>query len=109
MHGETDNSIINPAHLAGPGKFAAGIIGAEFALYLYDFISMKLNLGQRGRELAVDHLVCRFCGNPIELIGAWKCSCGHKHPGNYFGRCPKCLKHPRYIDCPVCRFTMDVR
>ena len=109
MSNNPDKSAINPAHLSGPGKFVAGIVGSRFALYLYDFIYMKFDVGERGRELGADHLICRFCGNPIELIGAWKCTCGFKRPGNYFGRCPKCLMHPRYIDCPVCRFTMDVR
>ena len=109
MSGEKDHSVINPAHLHGPHHYLAGLLSTRFGAFFNDYIAMKLEIGQRGRELAADHLICRFCGNPIELIGAWKCDCGYKRPGNYFGRCPKCLRHPVYIDCPVCRFTMEVR
>lgn len=109
MANEPDKSAINPAHLSGPGKLIAAFFLSPFMLYLSDFIHMKFDFGKRGHQLSVDHLVCRFCGNPIELVGGWKCTCGYKRPGNYFGRCPKCLMYPRYIDCPVCRFTMDVR
>jgi len=107
----TDNSKdkINPTHMSGPWSPLTGFFETRFSAYLSDYVSMKLGTSTRGEQLATDHLVCRFCGNPIDLIGAWKCVCGYKRPGNYFGRCPKCLKHPHYIDCPVCRFTMEVR
>jgi hypothetical protein len=106
---DKSKEMINPAHLSGPWKKIAGFFETRFSAYLSDYISMKLGSGSRGEQLATDHLVCRFCGNPIDLIGAWVCECGYKRPGNYFGRCPRCLKHPHYIDCPVCRFTMEVR
>ena len=104
-----DHTPIKPEHLTGPVRFLANIAGTKFALYFYDFFTMKNEIGLRGKQLSQDHIICRFCGNPIELLGAWKCECGISRPGNYFGRCPKCLKHPKYIDCPICRFTMDVR
>jgi hypothetical protein len=109
MTEQSDHTHINPEHLAGPVGCLAGIFGTRFSMFFLDYLCMKFDWGQRGHQLHTDHLVCRFCGNPIDLIGAWKCSCGFKRPGNYFGRCPKCLKHPIYIDCPVCGFTMDVR
>jgi hypothetical protein len=34
----------------------------------------------------LDHLVCRFCGEPIVLIGAWKYTCGYKRQRKYTGR-----------------------
>ncbi len=42
-------------------------------------------------------------------LGSQYRECGYSRPGNYFGRCPKCMKYPRYIDCLACGFTMDVR
>jgi len=104
-----EHGHVESTHLTGPSAFVARLFGSRFVLYLNDYIQMKFDLGKRGKQLSKDHIVCRFCGEPIDLIGAWKCACGYKRPGNYFGRCPKCLKHPKYIDCPVCRFTMDVR
>lgn len=85
------------------------LFGVKFFLYAYDYMTMKFTSSKRHRQLAYDQLVCRFCGTPIELMMSWKCSCGFVHPGNYFGRCPKCLGHPEYIDCPAYRSTMDVR
>jgi len=104
-----DHPQMKSEFLSGPTGFIARFVASRAALFFYDYFMMKNDLGQRGRQLAQDHIVCRFCGNPIELLGAWKCECEFKRPGNYFGRCPKCLKHPIYIDCPACQFTMDVR
>ncbi len=102
------------------GKFAGSVFGclgsvlgailwSRFFLYLYDLICMRIPSTRRYRQLAHEHLVCRFCGHSIPLLGAWKCNCGFSRPGNYYGRCPQCTGHPKYIDCPSCTFTMDVR
>jgi len=90
-------------------NWLSGMLGYRFLLYFYDYILMRFSGSIRHRQLARDQLVCRFCGNSIDLLGVWKCECGFTRPGNYFGRCPKCLGHPVYIDCPACRSTMDVR
>jgi len=84
------------------------IFGVRFALYFYDWWMMAFG-GVRKRQLARDTVTCRFCSHEIPLLGAWKCECGYRRPGNYFGRCPKCLWHPTYLDCPSCGFTMYVR
>lgn len=98
---------------AGWFGFLAGVVSlimwSRFFLYLRDYLSMKIPATRRYRQLSYDHLVCRFCGHTIELLGAWRCDCGVNRPGNYYGRCPNCLKHPKHIDCPSCTFTMDVR
>ena len=84
-------------------------MGSRFFLYMYDYIAMRFTAYKRHRQLAYDHLTCRFCNSDIELLGFWRCGCGYTRPGNYFGRCPKCLGHPEHIDCPACSATMDVR
>lgn len=93
----------------GLWSLLVGILWSRFFLYLYDYICMKLPATERYRQLSLETLRCRFCQNEISLLGAWKCECGFSRPGNYYGRCPKCLKHPHYIDCPACKFTMGVR
>lgn len=55
------------------------------------------------------HKVFSFTVLLLILLGARKCEFEIKRPSNYFDSCPNCLKHPIYIDCPACRFTMDVR
>jgi len=94
---------------AGCWFWLGELVYTRFWGYLYDYIAMRIPATKRYRELTCEQLVCRFCGNTIPLLGAWKCECGFSRPGNYFGRCPKCMKYPRYIDCPACRMTMDVR
>ena len=89
--------------------FIQRLLATRLALYTSDLIMMKIPRSIRYQQLSMDHLLCRFCGFPIELLGSWKCGCGFKRPGSYFGRCPKCLSHPDYIDCPSCGFTMRVR
>jgi len=64
MSDEKDASVINPRHLHGPHHYLAGLLSTRFGAYFNDYIAMKFELGQRGRELATDHLICRFCGNP---------------------------------------------
>ena len=85
------------------------LLGVRFALYFYDWWQMAVAGDIRQRQLKRDTLHCRFCENEIPLLGSWKCECGYTRPGNYYGRCPKCLWHPSYIDCPSCGFTMYVR
>lgn len=112
---KTDNLNGQDMAKAGAGWFGllAGVVSlimwSRFFLYLRDYLSMKIPATRRYRQLSHDHLVCRFCGHTIELLGAWRCDCGVNRPGNYYGRCPNCLKHPNHIDCPSCSFTMDVR
>ena len=76
------------------------LVNSRFFLYLYDYTCMRIPLTKRYRELTLDQMTCRFCGNGIELLGAWKCEYGYSRPGDYFGRCSKCLQYPRYTDCP---------
>lgn len=85
------------------------VLGAKFLLYAHNCMAMRFTSSKRHRQLAYDQLVCSFCGTSIELMISWKCSCGFTHPGNYYGRCPRCLGHPECIDCPACWSTMDVR
>ena len=93
----------------GLEKLFVNWLSSRFVLYLYDYVSMKIPGSVRYKQLAFDEITCRFCDHPIELLGAWQCSCGYKRPGTYFGRCPKCLAHPTFVDCPSCGMTMYVR
>ena len=101
--------FLSGATKAGCFFWLGELVYTKFWGYLYDLIAMKIPATKRYKELSCEQLVCRFCGNTIPLLGAWKCECGFSRPGNYFGRCPNCGRYPRFIDCPACRFTMDVR
>ena len=85
------------------------IMGGRYALFLYDFLAMRYTSSLRHRQLVYNELVCRFCDNPINLMGRWRCKCGITQHGNYFGRCTNCLGHPTHIDCEACGSSMDVR
>jgi hypothetical protein len=87
----------------------ARVFGRSLLLYGYDFLCMRFSRNLRYRQLGLRVLKCRFCDEDIHLLGIWKCECGFTRPGNYFGRCPKCLGTGRFIDCPACGVTMDVR
>jgi len=108
----TEDTLAPPAKTAithTVAGFFYNFFGIRLTLYSYDYLFMHLKGTTRYKQLVPDHLVCRFCGNPIDLLGSWKCGCGHKRPGNYFGRCPQCMSHPEFIDCSSCGFTMRVR
>jgi len=90
-------------------NLAKSFFGGRHVLYAYDYFCMRFTSTLRHRQLAYDELVCRFCEQPIDLMGTWMCKCKFKRWGNYFGRCPSCLNHPKYIDCPTCGSSMDVR
>jgi hypothetical protein len=104
---ETSNALVN----AGRGfwNWVNRVLGGRYALFLYDYIAMRFTSSLRHRQLAYNQMVCRFCDNPIDLMGKWRCECGYTRYGNYFGRCPNCLRHPRYLDCEACGSSMDVR
>ena len=72
-----------------------GLLSTRLGLYLTDLVMMKFPGTIRHQQLSKEHLICRFCGDPIPLLGSWKCGCGFKRPGNYFGRCPKVPKPSR--------------
>lgn len=111
MAEQIDHEAMNPIPPMpfGLHNVIAKIFGLRFILYAYDYVMMRFTSSKRHRQLAFDKLTCRFCNSDIDLLGMWKCSCGYSRPGHYFGRCPNCLGHPPYIDCPACRSTMDVR
>ena len=88
---KTDNLNGQDVAKAGAGWFGflAGVVSlimwSRFFLYLRDYLSMKIPATRRYRQLSYDHLVCRFCGHTIELLGAWRCDCGVNRPENTTG------------------------
>ena len=111
MSEKIEHEIVNPLPWMpfGLHNFIAWLFGIRFILYAYDLWMMRFTYTKRHRQLAETTLKCRYCFTEIDLMGLWQCECGYTRPGNYYGRCPKCLGHPEYIDCPACKATMDVR
>jgi hypothetical protein len=55
--------------------------------------------------LFVPTLSCPGCGQEVEAVGAWDCSCGfrtHRERHVLAGRCPSCGKVAGYVHCPCC-------
>jgi len=52
---------------------------------------------------------CRTCGDPIVLVGFWRCSCGFTYQGHVLRICPICSSFPSMIRCYRCGATEKVR
>ena|SRR6185437_5022902 len=50
-------------------------------------------------------IVCQ-CGNPIPLVGLWKCSCSFTYRGHLLQICPLCGRRPKICRCYACGLTM---
>lgn len=54
-------------------------------------------------------LPCRTCGQPIALVGLWRCSCGFCYQGHLLRYCPLCHSLPQVVRCYRCQATEKVR
>jgi len=45
------------------------------------------------------------CGQPLSLVGLWRCSCGFTYRGHLVRVCPVCQTLPRVIRCYSCGVT----
>jgi hypothetical protein len=63
----------------------SGVVWPRFFLYLHDYICI---LYFYDKQLSHEHLVCRFCGHTIALLGAWTCECGYSRPGTTTAAAP---------------------
>jgi hypothetical protein len=52
-----------------------------------------------------NEIVCQ-CGNPIPLVGLWRCSCSFTYRGHLLQICPLCGRRPRICRCYACGLTM---
>ena len=50
-------------------------------------------------------LPCGHCGEPIFLVGEWRCGCGHTYRGHVLRECPVCGSLPRMVRCFRCGLT----
>lgn len=50
-------------------------------------------------------LNCGTCGDPVSLIGMWRCVCGFTYQGHVLRRCPVCHSLPRMLRCFSCGAT----
>lgn len=54
-------------------------------------------------------LPCRTCGDPIALLGMWRCHCGYSYQGHLLRICPVCQTLPQVVRCYRCNTTQKVR
>lgn len=45
------------------------------------------------------------CGEPIELVGTWRCGCGFTYRGHVLADCPECGRTPSMVRCYECGLT----
>ena len=55
------------------------------------------------------HLRCKHCSSTIQLVRAWRCSCGHTFVGSYLRACGICGGRPLIVRCHECGITQRVR
>jgi hypothetical protein len=59
--------------------------------------------------LAYRHEIpCRNCGDPISLVGIWRCQCGYTYQGHLLRSCPVCDALPRMARCFQCGVTEEL-
>lgn len=51
---------------------------------------------------------CTVCGEVVDLVSFWRCSCGFVRERHVFSFCPQCGRGFSYIACPVCRAGMRI-
>ena len=53
---------------------------------------------------------CRECGQPIDLVGLWKCGCGFTtwRPRHAFSPCPNCRRIFSWLVCPSCEASIPI-
>jgi hypothetical protein len=47
-------------------------------------------------------VTCRTCSGKIDLLGMWRCPCGHVAEGHLLRFCPSCHSFPTLIRCYQC-------
>jgi len=56
-------------------------------------------------RLAMEVSIYCQCGEPISLVGFWKCSCGFTYQGHLLRRCSVCFSVPCVVRCYRCGVT----
>jgi hypothetical protein len=59
--------------------------------------------------LVISTISCPGCGEEIDAVDSWKCTCGYRHFRDrhiLIGRCPKCDKVAGHVTCPRCSCTI---
>ena len=59
-------------------------------------------------QAAQPTMPCRMCGNPILLVGFWRCACGFTYEGHLLRFCPVCGSIPQMVRCYECGATEKV-
>jgi len=73
----------------------------------FRFVAMLLRVHEHVRFLQIAtfaELPCE-CGQPISLVGLWRCSCSFTYRGHLLTICPLCWRLPRIVRCYACGLT----
>lgn len=56
-------------------------------------------------RLAMEPAITCECGQPVALVGFWRCSCGYTYAGHLLRACPVCHTIPCVVRCYACQRT----
>jgi len=91
-----------------PKSIGAPIV-APLALFFAGWLFFGGILSRWLLPLFVSTLTCPDCGEEIEAVDVWQCSCGyqdHRERNILAMRCPKCGERSGHVDCPRCSATI---
>ena len=60
------------------------------------------------QERFIQQTECPACGEVVDLVNTWNCSCGYVtwQPRHAFSPCPNCKKVFRWLTCPQCQASI---
>jgi len=74
-------------------------------------LTFRLNpLGRMIHESLIGEADCPACGEVIDLVQIWTCSCGFVtwQPRHAFSLCPSCRRVLSWIVCPACETSIPM-
>ena len=83
----------------------------DWALFVVASPVLLCQTSRRGLEryrfvrLAMQAEILCECGEPISLVGLWRCSCGFTYRGHLLRQCPVCDTIPCVVRCYRCGVT----
>lgn len=95
----------------GEATGSPGLLVLSGLVFLAHGLTFRVNpLPRLVQERFIQEAVCPACGEAIDLVQVWNCSCGFVtwEPRHVFSPCPNCKKQFSWIVCPVCERSIPI-
>jgi len=86
-----------------------GLINLSACLFAFHLLTFRvIPISRWIQEQLIQEAVCYACGQEVELVNQYRCSCGYISPRerHVFSPCPICGKCFSWIVCPVCETSI---